>query len=81
MKRENVSSPERRDRVVDEEASLRRFQECVPRARIVTDASIGNSAKRDYEPKAIKRSKGKRKLSLARRWHLLTRQTVSKLRN
>lgn len=44
-------------RVVDEEASWRRFQECVPRARI--DASIGNSrrdgmAKRDYELNAIK---------------------------
>lgn len=65
MKREDVSNPERRVRVVDEEASWRRFQECVPKARIVTDASIKNlrrdgMAKRDYELNAIKRSKGER---------------------
>lgn len=66
MKREKTSrAPERRDRVVDEEASWRRFQECVSRARIVTDASIENlrrdgMTKRDYEFNAIKRCKGER---------------------
>lgn len=51
--------------IVDEKASWRRFQECMPRVRIVTDASIENlrrdgMAKRDYELNAIKRSKGER---------------------
>jgi len=62
MKRD-VSNPERCDHVVDEEASWRRFQECVPKARIVTDASIENlrrdgMVKHDYELNAIKCSKG-----------------------
>lgn len=65
MKREDVSNPECRVRVVGEEASWRRFQECVPRARIVTDASIKNlrrdgMEKRDYELNAIERNKGDR---------------------